>query len=57
MLCVQFSQPVYASEPVGRVMVKDVEMYTPKVVRAYTQVHTDISTPSAFSTVSKLHAG
>lgn len=57
MLYVHFSQPVYASETVGRLLVEDIEMYTPKAVRAYTQVHTDISTPSTFSTVNTLRAG
>lgn len=57
MLYVHFSQPVYASETVGRLSVEDIEMYTAKAVRAYTQVHTNISTPSTFSTVNTLRAG
>lgn len=57
MLCVHFSQPVYASETVGKVLVEDTEMDTLKAVRAYTQVHTDISTLSTFSTVNTLRAG
>lgn len=54
MLCVHFSKPVYASETVGRVLVEDIEMYTLKAVRAFAEVHTDISTPSTFSTVNTL---
>lgn len=37
MPCVQFSQPVNASEPVGRVMVEDAEMYPPR--RLYEPTH------------------
>lgn len=37
MLCVQFSQPVNASEPVGRAMVEDAEMYPPE---GCTSLHT-----------------